>query len=146
VRLAFAALAAAAGVLIPIQAGANARLRSALGGATGAALVSFVIGALVLAAIVVASGTTPRLAAARALPWWAWLGGVCGAAFVSLAALCARPLGATALATCTIAGQLLAALALDRVGLLGFAPAPAGPARLVGAALALVGAALTTLP
>ena len=47
----FLVLALAAGVLLPVQAGLNAQLRSALGSPIAAAFISFLVGTAALAAV-----------------------------------------------------------------------------------------------
>ncbi len=49
----FLLLAIAAGVLLPVQAGVNAQLRTALGSPVAAALISFLVGTAGLAAAAV---------------------------------------------------------------------------------------------
>jgi transporter family-2 protein len=75
----------------------------------------------------------------RALPWHAWVGGLYGAVFVAMAAWAAPRLGVTVFLTLAIAGQLAAALWLDRIGAFGLARVEIGPARLAGIALVLAG-------
>jgi transporter family-2 protein len=76
------------GVLVALQAVANSRLRVSFGGdAIAAALFSFGVGALTLGLTCGFFGD-PRAsfrvftASLPALPWWALVGGVCGAGYV----------------------------------------------------------------
>jgi bacterial/archaeal transporter family-2 protein len=76
------------------------------------------------------------------VPWWAWSGGVFGAAFILLAILLLPSLGAATLFALVIAGQVLAAVTLDHFGALGLTPHPMNAARLAGAALLIAGVVL----
>jgi transporter family-2 protein len=131
------------GALLPVQVGINARLRGAVGHPALAATLSFVVGALALAALAAAAGALrlPTGAAAR-VPWWGWTGGLLGAGYIHGTSVRAPRLGAAALTAAVIAGQLGAALAIDHFGAIGFARQPLTPARVLGAALLAAGVLL----
>jgi transporter family-2 protein len=131
-------LTAAAGGLIALQAPIN----SGLGKATGslpAALVSFAVGAAALAAIVVLSGKAGGLGSAFDVSWYYLVGGLLGAVYVTTALLAVPAIGAGGVAAATVAGQLTAAVAIDRLGLFGLDQTAIGPERLLGVALLLAG-------
>ena len=132
-------LAAAAGVLMAVQAPTNALLAKASGSAVVAALISFAVGTAALTALAAAGGR-PDAAALKGVPWYAWAGGLYGAFFVVVAAYAAPRLGVGALLTAAVAGQLVAALALDHFGLLGLPERPVSVTRIAGIALVLAGA------
>src|SRR5690348_12594311 len=117
--LVYVLLAAAAGALVPVQTGANAELARRLGHPVLAALVNFTVGAVALAAATLAV-TRPAGAVSRALgaPWWAWIGGLLGATFVVVAVVVIRHVGATAQLAAMLAGWMIGALLVDRLGLL----------------------------
>jgi len=134
-------LTATAGGLIALQAPINA----GLGKATGtfpAALVSFAIGTVALAAIVVLSGRAGGLGSAFDVSWYYLLGGLLGAVYVTNALIAVSAIGAGGVAAATITGQLAASVAIDRLGLLGLDQVPLTPERVVGVALLLVGTLL----
>jgi transporter family-2 protein len=135
-------LALAAGATMPLQAGVNLRLKQALGDPIFAALVSFGVGTLALAAYSFALRPAPTAAMAASAPWWSWLGGLFGAFFVSVIIILAAQLGATASMAWLLAGQFLAALVLDHFGLISFTVRDVSLPRLAGVALVLVGAFL----
>lgn len=141
--LALILIAVAVGLLLPLQAGMNAQLRTAVGDPLAAALVSFLVGTTVLAALVVLLRVPLPLAAAwQRADWTHWLGGLFGAAYVALAVVLAPRLGAATLTAAVVAGQMLASVALDHYGVAGFAEQPASAARLAGAALVVAGVVL----
>jgi transporter family-2 protein len=134
-------LTAVAGGLIALQAPINAGLGKATG-SLPAALVSFVVGTVALAAIVVLSGKASGLQSAFDVSWYYLLGGLLGAIYVANALIAVSTIGAGGVAAVTIAGQLSASVAIDRLGLFGLDQVPLSPERIVGVALLLVGTLL----
>jgi transporter family-2 protein len=136
-------LALAAGVLLPVQAGVNAQLRSVVGSPLAAALVSFMVGTAGLgAAAVILRAPTALRAAWAVSPWWLWIGGLIGALYVVATIVLAPKLGAATLVAAVVAGQMIASLLLDQYGLLGFPTHPMNGLRVLGAALVIVGVIL----
>lgn len=128
---------------MPLQAGVNSQLARWVGHPVLAALVSFVVGTLALAAYCAAvRPQLPTLGSLSQTPWWVWVGGLFGAFFVAAAATFAPRLGAATFISITIAGQMLAAVLIDHYGLLGFQPRPVGLMRLLGVLLLVAGVAL----
>lgn len=140
------ALVFAIGVMLPLQALINARLAQLTWGAVFAALVSFGVGTLALAAWWLASRPQPPDWATLArLPWWAWSGGLFGAAFVAVSALMVPRLGAAALICLVVFGQMLGSLLLDHYGVL-HARQPVDAGRIAGVVLVALGALLVVRP
>lgn len=136
-------LALAAGVLLPVQAGLNAQLRTVLGSPVAAALISFVVGTAGLAAVALAlRAPLPLRTAWDTAPWWQWTGGLIGAVYVLASIVLAPRLGAATLVAAVVAGQMLSSLLLDQYGLVGFPVHPVSTIRLVGAGLVIVGVIL----
>ncbi|SEM80505.1 transporter family-2 protein [Sphingomonas gellani] len=140
--LLFSAIAFVGGILLAVQAPTNALVGRAAGSPLMAALISFAVGIVALGAMALATGTARWTPEMRALPPYVWLGGLYGAFFVAAAAFLAPRIGAGALLTAAIAGQLLAGLVLDRYGLLGLPRHDLSLPRIAGAVLVLAGAAL----
>ncbi|MGF1606544.1 MAG: DMT family transporter [Rhodothalassiaceae bacterium] len=141
---AYAVLAVLAGSGLAVQAVLNARVGAHLGGPVWAALISFVIGLVALAGfLIVQRGPLPVAAAAKAVPWFAWAGGLFGAFFVAVMAGGAPRLGVATLLVLVICGQLITAVLLDHFGILQAARPVTGP-RLAGVALLIAGAVLVT--
>ncbi|MGR6327474.1 DMT family transporter [Sphingomonas sp. XXL09] len=130
-----------AGVGIAVQAPTNAALAKTSGSVVLAALVSFLVGSVVLAVAWVAFDRTAP-AALKGGPGWAWLGGLYGAGFVAAMAYAAPRLGLATALTVAIASQLATALLLDNFGLLGLKTEPVTLPRLLGAALVIGGVVL----
>jgi transporter family-2 protein len=128
-------LTACVGGLIALQAPINSALGKAIG-TWQAAAVSFVIGTLLLVAIVLlAAGGFGDLGQARHISWYYLTGGVLGAAYVTTVLVTVRPLGAGGVTAATIAGQLTAAVIVDAFGVLGVEKQPVTVARLLGVAM-----------
>jgi transporter family-2 protein len=131
-------LTACAGGLVAIQAPINAGLGRATG-SLPAALVSFAVGTIALAAIVVLSGKAGGLGSTFDVSWHYLLGGLLGAVYVTTALVAVSSIGAGGVAAATITGQLTASVAIDRLGLFGLDEVALGPERLLGVGLLLAG-------
>jgi transporter family-2 protein len=138
-RALYALLPLAGGAFIAAQAPINARLRSALTSPLGSGLVSFAIGtALLLGAVVIAGEGRTVLGGLGNGPWWAYLGGACGAVFVVATLLAAPRVGVLATFVAVIAGEVAAATLIDRFGWLGQPRIPLTGERVVAIGLLLV--------
>ena len=131
-----------AGVLIAVQGPINATLGRAVGSSVNAAFISFVVGSLALGVVALSSRSAPDATAMRTLPWRAWLGGLCGAVFVSAAAYAAPRIGVATMLTIAIASRLLTAVAIDHWGAFGVPQHPMSGGRAIGTALVIVGAVI----
>jgi bacterial/archaeal transporter family-2 protein len=131
-------LTAAAGGMIALQAPINA----GLGKATGelpAAMISFLVGTVALTLLVVLSGKAGGLPDVADVRWYYLIGGLLGAVYVATALIAVSSIGAGGVAAATVAGQLTASVAADRLGVLGLEQVALSPQRLLGVALLLLG-------
>ncbi|GAB3601292.1 DMT family transporter [Microbacterium tumbae] len=138
------------GVMTAVQARINGVLGARLDDGVAAGLVSFAVGTLVLALIVVSlpsgrSGMVRLLHSIRGrrIPPWMLLGGACGALTVSTQGFTAAVLGVSLFTVGVVAGQTVHGLVLDRIG---FGPAgvvAVTMGRVAGGALALVAAGIS---
>jgi transporter family-2 protein len=136
-------LAILAGAVLPVQTGINLQLRGLLGQPIGAALVSFAVGTVGLALLVAILRVPVPVGQALARgAWWHWVGGLLGAGYIVAAIVLAPRLGAATLVAAAVAGQMVASLAVDHYGWVGFPEHPVSPLRLVGAALVIGGVML----
>ena len=131
-----------AGGMIALQAPTNAMLARAGGSPVLAALISFAVGTVALLIVWLLSGSRPGAASFTNLRWYAWLGGLYGAIYVSVAAFAAPRIGIASLITIGIAGQIAMALWLDHVGALGLPRDPISLGRTLGALLVVAGVVL----
>jgi bacterial/archaeal transporter family-2 protein len=148
-RVGWLALAVAAGAMLPVQGAINAQLRAALDAPVTVGAISFLVAMVAMAAALLASlalsARRPRVEPLRRVPWWGWLGGLCGATYVTSVFLLIPQIGVAQTVALTVAGQQLASLWVDRQGLLRLPQRPVAPARLVGVAVLFAGVALVQL-
>lgn len=131
-------LMAVVGGLIALQAPINAGLGKSTGSFT-AAFVSFAVGTLLLASIVILSGRAGEVSGATDVQWYYLLGGVLGAAYVFSALVLVDEIGAGGVAAATVTGQLTTSVVLDRLGVFGLEQTPLTATRMLGVALLLAG-------
>lgn len=134
-------LTALAGGLIAAQAPINAGLGKATG-SMAAALVSFSVGTLALATVVVLSGKAGGLTSSFDVSWYYLLGGLLGALYVLNALVAVSTIGAGGVAAATVFGQLTASVVIDRLGLFGLDQVALSSQRVLGVALLLAGTVL----
>ena len=135
-------LVTVAGAATALQAPLNARLATAVGSSVNAALVSFAVGTVALIGLALAFHVRPDMEATRALPWYAWVGGLCGVVFVIAATWGVPRLGVATTITLMVAGQLVLGLVLDHFGAFGAPRQPVNLMRGLGVALVIGGVLL----
>jgi transporter family-2 protein len=131
-------LTALVGGLIALQPPINAGLGRATGNLP-AALVSFAVGTLLLALIVGLTGKAGGLSSTFDVRWYYLIGGMLGAAYVTVALIAVSSIGAGGVAAATITGQLATAVIIDRLGILGLEETPLSATRIAGVVLLLAG-------
>ncbi|HTA33267.1 MAG TPA: DMT family transporter [Solirubrobacteraceae bacterium] len=135
-------LGVAAGCLVGMQAPINARLGKTVG-SIQAATFSFLVGTVALVAIATfVNGGLGQLTNAGRAPWWALVGGLLGAVYVTVALVAVRTLGASGLTAVVITGQLAISVVIDRFGLFGIARQHVDVSRVVGLVLLVAGVVL----
>ncbi len=130
------------GVGVAIETPTNALLTKSAGSVLWASLISFLVGAAVLAVSLLV--LRPKLPGGwvAATPWYAWIGGLYGAAVVALSAWATPKLGAGTTLVVIIASQCVLGVLLDNFGLLGLQHHPAGWLRVAGVGVVALGAVL----
>ena len=131
------------GMGLTVQQAINSRLRGGVESPVLSALISFLVGAAVLA-VLSAFGVLGRgrLTGLGTLPWWAWTGGLLGVFYVTLAVVGVRAVGAATVIVCAVLGQVVMGLLLDATGWLGVPKAPLSLHRIAGGLLVLAGVLL----
>ncbi len=138
--LLFLPMPIAAGAALTTQFAVNAQLRTVVGGPVVAAAISFFIGTLALvAAALVVDRHVPEMSVVTSSPWWVWIGGLLGAAFVLASIILTPRLGAATTIGLFLAGQMIASIIIDHFGLLRVAVHEATIPRILGLALVLIG-------
>ncbi|WP_260193876.1 DMT family transporter [Actinophytocola gossypii] len=144
-RVAGAALAALGGVALAVQGRVNGQLGQLMDDGVFAALISFGVGAVLLA---VAVSLTPSARAGLLrlrnsvrggrLRVWQCLGGACGAWLVTTQGLTVSILGVAVFTVAVVAGQTVAGLVVDRRGVGPGEARPITLSRAAGAGIAVV--------
>ena len=127
------------GAATALQAPTNAKMIGAVGSPVNAAFVSFAVGTAALGILAVVLQVRPDIAASRALPWYAWVGGLYGAIFVVAAAWGVPRLGVATTIILMVAGQLLLSVVLDHFGAMGMPKQPISLGRIAGVAMVIAG-------
>lgn len=136
---------AVVGMALVVQIGLNSALRAQFGSAAWAATANFLVGTAALVAFALLQrGPSPTAAQAAAVPWWGWLGGLLGAAYVASSTVLGPRLGAATFTAVVVGAQMIASLVIDHYGLVGFPEQAATQWRVAGALLIIVGVVLVT--
>jgi transporter family-2 protein len=140
----FAILATlAAGALVAAQPPANSELGRQVG-TLGAAFVSISISLVLIVILLVATGGVAELGGLSNFRIEYALGGVAGAAIVTISLVTVRQLGAGGVVAATVCSQLIVSMVLDRLGVLGLSQTAITPARVTGVVLLIGGTVLLT--
>jgi transporter family-2 protein len=143
-------LALVAGALLPIQGAINALLRSDLQAPFAAGAVSFVVATFAMLLTLPGAARFTRAPlfeprGLRTMPWWGWVGGLAGAMYVTTVFSAIPVIGTSATVALTVAGQQLASMAVDGLGLLRFAQRKLTSMRIAGVLVLLLGVGLIQL-
>lgn len=128
-----------AGAALAFQAPINARLGDRIG-RLPAVGVSMIVGASALAVVVAVTGEAGGLGGIDDVDPIYLTGGVAGAVFVLVALATVQRIGAGALSSAVVTGQLAAAVLIaDQLGVLGLDKVPVSTPRLLGIGLLVAG-------
>ncbi|RLL36031.1 DMT family transporter [Acinetobacter cumulans] len=137
-------LAMGIGIAMSIQTAINSQLREYLYSPLQAALLSFLIGTIVLAVLVFFQPVEkPSLETLLQIPWFLWLGGCLGVYAISISIYTAPKLGFLSLSGLIIFGQIAISMFIDQYGLLGNEKTPIHWQRLLGGVVIFIGVLLT---
>ena len=128
------------GASLALQVGMAATMKGHVGSPMAAALVNFAVGTVFLfIAVTFGRGSLAGLAQIGSAPWWAWCAGILGGLYITSSAAFGPTLGGATFLALIVAGQMIAALALDHYGLMGFPGRPLDAMRAAGALLVIAG-------
>ena len=138
-------VAVVAGSLMVIQAACNSALERTWERPITVGVISLSIGISVLVVVGFALGQLglPSGKAEQA-PWWAWLGGACGAIALLSQPLAAPRLGAAIYVGLFVTASTVVSVIADHFGWLGFDQHAAGFGRIAGCLLMIIGIALVS--
>jgi transporter family-2 protein len=143
-------LALLAGAVLPLQGAINAELRTEIDAPITVAAFSFLLATAAMAAAmagtrILEDDSRVRVEPLRRLPWWGWLGGLCGATYVTSVFLLIPEIGVAPTVALTVAGQQIASLFVDRYGLFRLPQREVSTVRLTGIGVLLAGVGLVQL-
>jgi bacterial/archaeal transporter family-2 protein len=133
-------LAFTAGVLIAVQAAVNSRLGLVLENRMHAVMASFAIGGLATLIYCLIERDRPTTTAIAGAPWWIWVGGLLGVAFVWATIFAVPKIGVTLMFPLVVAGQMTAAIVMEHFGLLNTPTSPVSFGKIAGVVLVVLGA------
>ena len=137
------AITFAAGLVVGLQPAANSTLSDHVGD-FGAAFVSVTVTFIVVAVLLLIAGHPGRLAGIGSIRPVQLVGGLGGAAVVTVGLITVRTLGAGAVVALLVSAQLVTSITADRLGWFGLHHVGIGAARVVGLALVIAGTVLIT--
>lgn len=129
----------AVGLQLSLQAPVNGALARQTG-PLGAALVSFLVGLVLVGGVLVLSGNAQDLSGLGSVKPYELVGGLCGAGYVAAATFAIGRIGAGAVAAATVAGQLSSGVAVDHFGGFGLDAETVDPLRLLAIPVLVAGA------
>ena len=132
------------GIAMTFQTAINTQLREYLHSPLQASLLSFLVGTLLLAILVIVQAEQrPTLSSLAVIPWYLWLGGCLGVYAISMSIYTAPKLGFLTLSGLIIFGQIAMSMIVDQFGLLGTDKTPVNWQRLLGGVVIFIGVLLT---
>lgn len=142
-----------AGMLSTVQTAVNGHLGIILASPVKAAVISFIIGIVLLAVICVIillqrkTVSTLRIEPRHRenYPWWIWLGGILGGLFVLTNAYLSNIIGTGMTIIAILIGSTSGGLIIDCFGLLGSERKPVGMRQIFGIIIMIIGAAAIKL-
>ena len=138
-------LSLVSGFAVTLQVGINGELRSKTGNPILSSLISFGVGTLGLAIVLlftVINGSTslPTANNIKNISWWLFTGGLFGAFYVFTTIFASPKIGFANMFSLVICGQIILAVIFDHFGLLGNQIHLLTPIRTLGIILLVLGA------
>lgn len=145
-KLGWMLLALVAGAVLPVQGAINGLLRQDLGAPFVVGAISFAVATLSMIAVLLVTlllmdGARPQLGGLKTMPWWGWIGAVCGATYVTTVFVAIPAIGTAATVGLTVAGQQIVSLFVDRYGWFRLPRREISTLRFAGVVVLLLGVA-----
>lgn len=130
---------------LPVQTAINSRLRHVVGSPLRSSMISFSVGTLFLALLLLVSmqGLLISQAVVGSQPWWIWTGGILGVIYLTGNIVLFPHLGAAQTVIMPIVGQLIMSMLIDNFGWFSAPQHALTPIRIIGALVVLAGVVLT---
>lgn len=128
------------GVLLPLQAGLNARLGKSIDSPVFASMFSFIVGALTVGIYLLITGASVSWPGLKSATVSSWLGGgVIGAFFITASMLALPRIGMALTFGLIVAGQVIVSVLLDHFDILVVEQHPINGWRIMGIVLIIAG-------
>lgn len=136
-----AVLAITIGVGLANQTAINSHLRKFVGSPFFASMISFLVGTIFLASIILISGSSPVVPLHLLVnePAWLWLGGFCGVIGLTANILLFLKLGSVQTTVMPILGSIIMSMLIDNFGWFHSTKHSFGVNRIIGVVLVLLG-------
>ena len=134
-----------AGLLTALEGATNGWLTKVSGSLYLAMAAAFGLSAVLLLAAAPFLPFRPHWGEVRALPWYAWIGGVYTLVTIALAAWATPKLGAGPALVAALVAQTALGLALDHFGVLGLERSPVTLLKAGGLVVMLAGASMIAI-
>ena len=140
-------LALLSGFCLAIQPAVNGHLGIGISSGIQAALISFLIGTILLIAInvILKQMTSVKMAFQKKAPWWFYMGGFLGALYVFFALVITPEIGTGAFVIFVLIGQMIVSLLIDNYGLLRSRVRKVSMIQIIGLIVMLIGAGIVKL-
>ena len=140
-------LALLSGFCLAIQPAVNGHLGIGISSGIQAALISFLIGTILLIAInvILKQMTSVKMAFQKKAPWWFYMGGFLGALYVFFALVITPEIGTGAFVIFVLIGQMVVSLLIDNYGLLRSRIRKVSYIQIIGLVVMLLGAGIVKL-
>ena len=140
-------LALLSGFCLAIQPAVNGHLGIGISSGIQAALISFLIGTILLIAInvILKQMTSVKIAFQKKAPWWFYMGGFLGALYVFFALVITPEIGTGAFVIFVLIGQMIVSLLIDNYGLLRSRVRKVSMIQIIGLIVMLIGAGIVKL-
>ena len=140
-------LAIVCGMLMVVQSACNGMLEKIIDRPVMVGVISLGIGISTLLVVGIGFGLLgfPPSAKVNEAPWWAWLGGVCGAMALLSQPIAVPQLGATMYVGLFVTASTVLSVIFDHFGWLEVSQHSAGIGRVLGCALMVIGIGLVSL-
>ncbi|MBD2695206.1 DMT family transporter [Anabaena catenula] len=138
--------AGSAGGFSTIGTAVNARLKTILYSPIAAATINFLVGFSILTLLLGLGIFKPyKLDLLSITPWWAFLGGLLGAIFVTLSTLIVPKLGLTTTTLVVVFSQIFMSMVIDQLGWFGAIKYPITTPKILGIATLIVAIVINQL-
>ncbi|PFL64975.1 hypothetical protein COJ27_10690 [Bacillus cereus] len=134
-----------AGMLLAIQIAINGQLGKVLHSSSQAAFVSFFVGTItliIIAGMMDRSYTNIKEPIKQSAPWWIWIGGILGGAYVLINVYLVNQIGNGQTVILTLFGQITGSLLVEQFGLLNSSKNRVKPIQIFGFIVMIAGVSL----